>query len=237
MQPAIEFSQVHKRYGKRTVLNGVSFKVMPGEAVGLVGINGAGKTTLIRGLLDLNRVDQGSIRINGESNLTTASRRHLSYLAERFSPPPFASGFEVLRYLLSLHEARVAQEAVLHEAAALDLSAEALARPTREYSKGMSQKLGLLAGVLSGCPVLVLDEPMSGLDPRARLLVKQRLSDLKSSGVALFFSTHLLVDVDALCDRIVVLNNGEIAFDGHTSTLLQKTGSNDLESAFLALIA
>ena len=237
MQSALEFSEVYKRYGKRTVLDGISLRLMPGEAVGLVGINGAGKTTLIRGLLDLNRIDEGRILIHGESHLEPASRRHLSYLAERFTPPPFASGFEVLRYLLSLHQVTHSREVITREAAALDLSAEALARPSREYSKGMAQKLGLLACVLSGCAVMVLDEPMSGLDPRARMLVKQRLSAMKQAGAALFFSTHLLVDVEALCDRLVVLHAGTIAFDGSADALLRQTGSADLEAAFLGLIA
>ena len=100
----------------------------------------------------------------------------------------------------------------------------------------MAQKLGLIACILPRCPLLVLDEPMSGLDPRARAAFKRRLAALREDGVTLFFSTHLLVDVEALCDRLAVLDGGRIVFDGAPDALLAQTGQAALEDAFLALL-
>jgi ABC-2 type transport system ATP-binding protein len=105
-----------------------------------------------------------------------------------------------------------------------------------EYSKGMAQKLGLVAAILPRTPLLVLDEPMSGLDPKARALVKRRLGELHAGGTTLFFSTHLLADVEVLCDRIALLHGGRIAFAGPPAELLVQYGCATLEDAFLAAI-
>ena len=231
---ALEFQRVARSFGARRVLDEVSFTVAAGEAVGLVGLNGAGKTTLLRALLNLAPPDTGRIMIFGRPATDTAARDALAYLAERFDPPPFATGHELLRHLLALH-GRAPDAAVARaEAAALDLEPAALDRPLREYSKGMAQKLGLLACVLAARPLLVLDEPMSGLDPRARSLFKRRLAAQKAAGVTLFFSTHQLADVDALCDRVVVLDRGRVRYAGTPADLVRQQDSADLEQAFLA---
>jgi ABC-2 type transport system ATP-binding protein len=236
MSNLLEFTQVCKSFGERPVLSNVSLTVARGEAVGLVGVNGAGKTTLIRGLLDLNRIDDGTILINGLPQTHTAARQALTYLAERFSAPTFATGYELIRHLLALHGTAATVGRVEEEARALGLDPAMLARPTREYSKGMMQKLGLIACILPDCPLLILDEPMSGLDPLARALFKRRLSGLKDAGVTLFFSTHLLIDVDSLCDRIVVLNGGQVVWDGAPQQLIAERAATSLEQAFLNLV-
>lgn len=236
MAHLLEFEDVSKRYGSREILAGVSFAIGHGEALGLVGVNGAGKTTLIRGLLDLIRINGGRITIDGLPHTITRARAGLSYLAERFNPPPFATGIEFLRHIMGLHQVPFERAQAESEAAALDLDIDALDRPAREYSKGMAQKLGLIAAILPATPALVLDEPLSGLDPKARVLVKARLGALRDAGRTLFFSTHLLADVDALCDRIAVLNAGSLAFLGTPRELQQAFGADDLDRAFLALI-
>ncbi|MGE0485221.1 MAG: ABC transporter ATP-binding protein [Gammaproteobacteria bacterium] len=234
--PMLELAGVTKRYGARAVLDGIDLVVGTGEALGLVGVNGAGKTTLIRGLLDLNRIDGGRIVIAGRGHTETGARAALSYLAERFNPPRFATGAEFLRHALALHGARFDAGAAADEAARLDLDPAALCRPVREYSKGMAQKLGLVAAILPRTPLLVLDEPMSGLDPKARALVKRRLGELHAAGATLFFSTHLLADVEALCERIALLHGGRIVFSGPPGELLARHGCATLEAAFLAAI-
>ncbi len=236
MAALLECEQVCKRFGAERVLDQVSFRIDAGEAVALVGVNGAGKTTLLRGLLDLNRIDAGTVTIAGLPHTVTASRRGLSYLAERFSPPPFASGEEFLRHLLALHGRRLDLAAMAREAVALDLEPKVLQRRAREYSKGMAQKLGLLGCILADSPLLVLDEPMSGLDPKARALFKQRLAALRDAGAGLLFSSHLLVDVEALCNRMMVLDGGRLVFNGAPSELLAATAAPTLEAAFLACI-
>lgn len=234
--PALAFRGVGKSFGTRVVLADVDLEVMPGEAVGLVGVNGAGKTTLLRALLDLSRPDTGSIEVFGTPSGAAAARAQLAYLAERFTPPGFATGLELLRYLLALHEVKLDVAAAEAQARALDLDPAALLRPARHYSKGMAQKLGLLACVLARRPLLVLDEPMSGLDPRARAHFKRCLADQKAAGVTLFFSTHLLADVEALCDRIAVLEGGRLVYVGAPAALLVARGASTLEEAFLSLV-
>ncbi len=236
MSGALKFQSVCKSFGAHQVLKDISFEIEEGEAVGLVGINGAGKTTLIRGLLDLNRIDAGTISIFGTPHTETQARDKLSYLAERFSPPYFATGVELLRYLLALHGERYDPRAAEQEAQALGLSGEVLSLPARQYSKGMAQKLGLIACILPGRPLLVLDEPMSGLDPRARTLFKRRLSELKDQGVTIFFSTHLLVDIESLCDRLVVIHDGTVRYAGTPADLMASHHCSVLEDAFLHCI-
>ena len=218
------------------MLEDVSFDVVTGETVGLVGVNGAGKTTLIRGLLDLNRIDGGTISIFDRAHTETRARDPMSYLAERFAPPYFATGAELLAYLAALHHVAYEPAAAEREARALDLATEALALPARQYSKGMAQKLGLIACILPARPLLVLDEPMSGLDPKARSLFKERLAELTMQGVTLFFSTHLLVDVESLCDRIVVIHDGRVRFHGTPANLTATTQCATLEQAFVRCI-
>lgn len=235
-KPALAFRAVAKSFGKQVVLADLNLEVERGEALGLVGVNGAGKTTLLRALLDLARPDSGSIEIFGSPAHQARARAHLSYLAERFNPPGFASGLELLRYLLALHGQHLDVAEAQAEAVALDLEPAVLARPARQYSKGMAQKLGLIACILARRPLLVLDEPMSGLDPRARALFKRRLAAHKAAGVTLFFSTHFLADVEALCDRIAVLDGGRVVFVGAPAVLLEQQGADTLEEAFLSCL-
>ena len=230
---ALEFHAVAKSFGSQRVLEDVSFELARGEALGLIGVNGAGKTTLLRALLDLARPDSGTIKVFDSPSFHPAARAHLSYLAERFNPPGFVTGAELLRYLLALHGRSLVIADAEAEAAALDLEPAALARPVREYSKGMTQKLGLIACILARRALLVLDEPMSGLDPRARVLFKRRLAAQKALGTTLFFSTHLLVDVEALCDRIAVLDKARLIFVGPPAVFLARYGADNLEQAFL----
>lgn len=230
---ALEFRAVAKSFAGQQVLEDVNFELASGEALGLIGVNGAGKTTLLRALLDLARPDSGTIKVFDTPSHDPSARAHLSYLAERFNPPGFVTGNELLRYLLALHGQTLVIADAQAEAVALDLEPAALARPVREYSKGMTQKLGLIACILARRSLLVLDEPMSGLDPRARALFKRRLLAQKALGTTLFFSTHLLVDVEALCDRIVVLDHAHLVFVGTPAVFLERYAADNLEDAFL----
>jgi ABC-2 type transport system ATP-binding protein len=125
-------------------------------------------------------------------------------------------------------------EAVLQ---ALDLDGGVLAQPVRTYSKGMTQKLGLAASFLSGRALYVLDEPMSGLDPKARALLKRYLQGMKKEGRTLFFSSHTLADVEEICDRMAILHQGELRFVGTPAEHCQHFNAATLEQAFLNCIA
>ena len=235
--PAVDFSQVTKRYRKQVVLDGLELSVARGEFFALVGLNGAGKTTCIKALLDFCQVDGGTITLFGVPHTETRSRAPIAYLPERFLPPHYLTGSDFLKYMARLHGGRYREAAVLEMLAVVDLQPSALAQPVREYSKGMGQKLGLAACFLSGKPLYVFDEPFSGLDPKARLLVKQHLLALKERGHTLFFSTHLLSDVGDLCHRMGVLHAGKVRFAGTPARCRAEYGVSSLEQAFLACIS
>lgn len=237
---AIHYQNVHKQLAGMTVLRGVDLCILPGELFGLVGVNGAGKTTLLKCLFDFCTPDAGSIAIFGQSHRHSAARAPLSFLPERFQAPYYLSGRDFLRYLLSLHKVGYDERAAQAAAAALDLAPDALRRPARDYSKGMMQKLGLAACLLSGKQQLVLDEPMSGLDPKARALFKQALRQLRAQGRGAFLTSHALADVDELCDRMAILHAGRMVFTGTPEQCRQRHGGTpgaSLEQAFLNCIA
>ena len=234
---ALRFQQVVKRYGRTPVLQGVDLEIKAGEFFGLVGVNGAGKTSLIKCMLDFCALDGGEIAIFGVPHRVPAARQPLGYLPEQFIPPYYLSGKDFIQYILTLQGLPYAASAVAQMAQALDLEEAALKRPVRSYSKGMTQKLGLAACLLARKPLYVLDEPMSGLDPKARALFKQQLRQLRAEGSSLFFTSHVLADVDELCDRMAILHGGRIRFAGTPAECRRQFGADNLEQAFLACIA
>ncbi len=237
LEAAIQFQNIVKRYGSQSVLEDASLTVWAGEFVGLVGVNGAGKTTLIKSLLDFGTVDSGTISIFGVAHTRPESRAKLAYLPERFLPPHYLNGREFLRYMANLHDVQYNEARVERMFKTLDLDPSALVKPVRQFSKGMAQKLGLAACFLSDKSLLVLDEPMSGLDPKARALLKGYLLDLKAQGRTLFFSTHMLGDVEQLCDRIAILHRGKLRFCGSPAECCATYASPTLEQAYMACIA
>ena len=233
---AIEFNQVTKKYGDQTVLSSVNLTLVEGECLGLVGVNGAGKTTLMKCLLDFVSLTEGTIEIFGVSHTMTEARERLAFLPEKFVPPFYLTGRDFLDYMLRLHKVPYDEDKALAVLGILDLDPSALAKPVRQYSKGMSQKLGIAACLLSGKEFFILDEPMSGLDPKARAYLKSHLLRLKEKGTSLFFSTHLLADVDTLCDQIVILHGGRVCFYGSPAECCRHYGTDDLEAAYLSCV-
>ena len=233
---AVRINALVKRYGKVAALGGVDLEVAAGEGFALVGANGAGKTTLIRCLLDLAACDAGTIELFGSAANNPAARRRLAYLPERFSPPHYLRGAEFLRAMLALGGERYEDaraERLLDE---LELERDALERPVRSLSKGMTQKLGLAACFLVPRDLYLLDEPMSGLDPAARVAVKSVLRRLGAEGRTLFFTSHVLADVEELCSSIAVLEKGRVRWHGPPAALCAKYGEARLERAFMRCV-
>jgi len=233
---AIEIHGLCTRYGRSEVLHGVTLTVQAGETLGLIGLNGAGKTTLLKSILMLAAPAAGSVRLFGAAHEAPASRARLAYLPERFQPPGHLTGHDFLRLSLAFHCLKANAAAAAALAAELDLDPLALRRPVRSYSKGMAQKLGLLATLLTDRPLLILDEPMSGLDPKARRLLKRQLAACRERGRTIFMSSPILADHDELCDRVAVLHRGVLGFVGAPAALKQRWHAATLESAFLAEI-
>ena len=234
---ALRFSEVTKAYGATAALSALSLEVRRGEFFGLVGVNGAGKTTLMKCLLDFCDADGGAIEIFSVPHRDTSSRSRLAFLPERFNPPYYLTGRDFLRYSLELHRTPYDEAPVARMFEALDLEPAALDRPARAYSKGMTQKLGLAACLLSGKDLYVLDEPTGGLDPKARALLKSELKAARGAGHTVFFTSHALADVAEMCDRMAVLHAGRLRFAGTPGELTARYGAGDLEQAFLACIA
>jgi len=233
---ALRFAGVGKNYAGVPALSGFSLDVHRGEFFGLVGVNGAGKTTLIKCLLDFCDADGGAIEIFSVPHRATAARARLAFLPERFNPPFYLTGRDFVQYMLELYRAPYDEARVTRLFGALDLDLSALDRPARTYSKGMTQKLGLAACLLSGKDLYVLDEPTGGLDPKARALLKDELKALRRSGHTVFFTSHALADVAEICDRMAVLHAGRLRFAGTPQELTARHAAADLERAFLACI-
>ena len=235
-EQAVRIEALVKRYGRAAALDGVSLSIARSEAFGLVGANGAGKTTLIRCLLDLTAADAGTIEIFGVPARRPSSRRPVSYLPERFVPPQYLTGAEFLRTLAALAGERHDEARAARLAVELELERDALERPVRSLSKGMTQKLGLAGALALERELYVLDEPMSGLDPAARVAVKSVLQRLSAEGRTLFFTSHVLADVDELCSSIAVLERGRLRFRGAPRALCERHGEASLERAFIRCI-
>jgi ABC-2 type transport system ATP-binding protein len=236
-QAAIHLQQVVKNYDKKTVLKSIDLEIAQGEFFGLVGMNGAGKTTMLKCLLDFCAVDQGTIDIFGVSNRLTQAREPLAFLPERFMPPYYLTGKDFLTYMLRLQNIPYQSKAAEQALQELDLDLSALSKPVRSYSKGMTQKLGLAACFLAQKKLYVLDEPMSGLDPKARALLRARLQALREHGGTLFFSSHALADVEGICDRMAILHEGQLRFVGSPQACREQYAADTLEQAYMRCIS
>jgi len=233
---AVRVAGLVKRFGKREALAGVDLEVAPGEAFGLVGANGAGKTTLLKCMLDLCAFEAGRVEIFGVTSGAARARARLAYVPERFLPPHYLRGREFLALTVRLGGLAYDEAAARALLAELALETEALERPVRELSKGMTQKLGLAACFLVERDLYVLDEPMSGLDPVSRVAVKSVMLRLNREAKTLFFSSHVLADVEELCTAIAVLERGRVYFRGAPAELAARYAESSLERAFLRCV-
>jgi ABC-2 type transport system ATP-binding protein len=212
-----------KRYGPIEALRGVELEVADGELVGLLGPNGAGKSTLTKIACGLVRASTGRVEVGGAPAGSPEARRRLGYLAELFRFPGWTSADE----LLLLHQRLSGSDGgELERTELLELVglAEARTRRVEAMSKGMQQRLGI-AQALVGLPrLLLLDEPTSALDPVGRRVVRTLLEELRRRGVSVLLNSHLLSEVELVCDRVVILLAGKVVAAGSPSQLVQPRG-------------
>ena len=234
--PAIAFRKVSKRFGGMASLVDVDFAVPAGAFFGVIGVNGAGKTTLLKCLLDATRPDGGAIDIFGTTATRPAARAALAYLPERFGAPHYATGRDYLSLMARLYRVHFDLDRVTALIDKFALDRDALSKPVRALSKGMTQKLGLIACRLSGRRLLVLDEPASGLDPLARAQLKSALAGYHRSGGTVLLTSHALADVEEMCTRMALLHDGTLRFEGPPAELRAEEGGVTLEDAFLRRI-
>ncbi len=230
---ALSISEVTKYFDERLVLDAVDLQVKHHQIFGFIGLNGVGKTTLIKIILDLLDADDGMVKIFGVDKILPVARKKIFYLPEKFQPSIYLTGMEFLRFVLDFHGLKVDEKRLCELCGSLELPLEVLQKKVIKYSKGMTQKLGLIATFLSDAELVILDEPMSGLDLKARINLKRELLAYKKRGKTVFFSSHLLTDMDEICDEIAVLNGGKIAFCGAPEGFKEKYGEKTLDGAFL----
>lgn len=238
MHTMLQTQDVHKRYAAQRALEAVSLELSAGETFGLIGLNGAGKTTLIKCLLDLQRADSGTIMVADINSTDELARKQLVYMPEKFIPPDYMNGLDYLVYINRAHAQQALtkeelKKSVFELCEELELEHAALNKSVRTYSKGMLQKLGLIGCMLSNKPLLILDEPMSGLDPKARVLFRSVIQRLKDDGKTILLCTHILNDIELLCNRVGILHQGRLLFCGSPQACCEQYSVANLEQAFL----
>ena len=224
---AIDAKSLFKTYSEGLVfrkrfqaLTDVSFSVAQGEIFGLLGPNGAGKTTFIKILLGIIRKTSGSATMLGQPAGSRAGRRLVGYLPEHLRIPPHLTGYTALECYGSLSNLpksviRQKRDGLLE---LVGLAGRATDR-CKKYSKGMLQRLGLAQALLHDPKLLILDEPTDGLDPQARAEMRQIIGRLKGEGVTIFLNSHLLQEVEMVCDRVAILNRGQLKYCGGVDSI------------------
>jgi ABC-2 type transport system ATP-binding protein len=226
--PVLAVSGLEKRFGGVEALAGVDLRVEPGQLVGLLGPNGAGKSTLVKIACGLVRPSAGTVEVAGAPAGSAQARRSLGYLAELFRFPAWMSADEVL----TLHQ-RLAGSAGgdPERVALLDLVGLPEARRTRvaAMSKGMQQRLGIAQALIGAPPLLLLDEPTSALDPAGRRVVRGLLEELRARGASVLLNSHLLTEIELVCDHVVIVDHGRVVAAG-TPDELRRQGGVEVET-------
>jgi ABC-2 type transport system ATP-binding protein len=220
---ALAVHGLRKRFGSVEALRGVDLEVGEGELVGLLGPNGAGKSTLVKILVGLVRASSGSAEVAGARAGSGAARTALGYLAELFRFPGWYSADEVLELhqRLARSTGGAAERKRLLELVALDEAAE---RRVDGMSKGMQQRLGIAQALVGEPRVLLLDEPTSALDPVGRRIVRKLLEGLRDRGTSVLLNSHLLSEIELVCDRVAILRGGELVAAGAAHDLARPRG-------------
>ena len=228
----ISFENVTKIYGNLVAVDGASYAIRKGESFALLGPNGAGKTTLVRMLLGFSLCTSGSITIEGLPAGSSASRMKLGYLAELHRIPPYLSGLEYLMRHAAFCglSGRRAKESVGEILNLVGMEGQEKKKAS-QYSKGMTQRIGLGAALLGDPELLVLDEPVSGLDPLGMRDVRMLLEKFKNRGGTIILNSHLLSEVERLCDSVAIMNKGRIVVKGELSHIVHE--NETLEEVFI----
>ena len=238
--PSVDVNHVSKSFGNRHAITNVCFSVQGGEVLGLLGPNGSGKSTLMKTIVGIIKPDIGNIQVLGTDVASdpVAIKGMVGYVPESPRLYEFLSGVEYLDFVADVHGLAKGerQERILEFLKALDLEGREN-ELIHGYSQGMKQKLAIAAALLHHPRVLILDEPLNALDPRSARIVKELLHKFRDNGVPTIFSTHVLEIADAVCNRIIIMDGGQIIAEGTAQELKTRAGSagSTLEEIFLKL--
>jgi ABC-2 type transport system ATP-binding protein len=233
----VVYNSTGRTQPSKVALRDLSLSVFRGEVFGFLGPNGAGKTTTMNVLLGFVKPTAGNAYLFGVNVREPIARQRIGYLPELTYYYKFLSAEELLRFYARIFrvpkrevESRIDSVLKLVE---LD---HARKRTIRTYSKGMQQRAGLAQALINNPDLLILDEPTSGLDPIGRMKVREIIQRLKEQGKTVFFSSHELGEVETVCDRVAILNEGELKAEGGVNELVQRSGCGNLEQVFLKTI-
>ena len=225
---------VGKSFKEVDALIHVDLEIKSGQVIGLVGGNGAGKTTLLRLMAGVMEPSKGTIMF--QEKPVSSMRRKLGVVPESTGLYSRLTAWENIRYHSRIYgiDDEIAWNRVNHFAGLLDIT-DALSRHTKGFSRGMRQKTALLRALAHGPDILLLDEPTAGLDVTSARTVRRLVGQLRDEGGTVIYSTHHLAEAQQVCDRIVIVHNGTIRADGSPDELLQETGQESLEEAYVSL--
>jgi ABC-2 type transport system ATP-binding protein len=226
--PSVEINHVSKLFGKKLVVSDLSFSVVPGEIFGIIGPNGAGKTTTIRMMMDIIKPDSGSIKLFGR-DLDTSSKNKIGYMPEERGLYRKLRVIDSITYLASLkginkYTAKKQANILLNRINMLPH----INKKIEELSKGMGQLIQFIITIIHNPEVIILDEPFGGLDPVNTELLKNMFIDLRNQGKAVILSTHRMNEIEELCDRILMINDGRSVLYGNLSEIKSKFRSNSI---------
>lgn len=235
----IEITNLAKSFGKVQALDGLSFTAKDGEITGILGPNGAGKTTCLRTLYGLLKADTGNAIIDGinvQENPLLA-RTRLGIFPDKFGLYERLTAYEQIDYFASIHGLTGSNKKHAIEQVLTDLDMQALAhRKTQGFSQGQRMKVTLAQALVHQPQNFVLDEPTRGLDVMSTRILRNHLSKFKAKGHCILFSSHVMQEVAALCDRVIIVANGKLAAQGTPEELCELAGESQLEEAFVKII-
>lgn len=236
----IDIQNVTKLFGEKAAVNDVSLEIPSGCITGFIGPNGAGKTTTIHMITGVLQPDKGIITLNGKNIVSDPVNAKREFALVPDSPDFFLrlTGMEYINFLADIYHipADVRKERILSLSNEFGIQHD-LYSQMQTYSHGMRQKAIVIGALVCDPPIWILDEPMTGLDPEASFILKQKMKEHAAKGNTVFFSTHVLEVAEKLCDKIVLIAKGKIRYDGTLEALKEQHPDKSLEEIFLEVVS
>lgn len=235
----LQLKHVSKTYNKtKKAVDDITISIEPGQIVGFIGPNGAGKTTTLKMITGLLNPDSGTLKVNGFDIIKEAleAKSQFGFVSDDPNAYLKLKGFDFLNFIADMYDISTEERrSLITEYAKLLSLEDALNQKIASYSHGMRQKIMVIAALLNNPQLLILDEPLTGLDPQSSYLLKDLMKKRAQSGKSVFFSTHVLEVAEKLCDQIIIINHGKIIYTGTLQALKNDHDDLSLEEIFLEL--
>ena len=235
---ALSVNDVHKSYGEREAVKGVTFSVKEGEIFGLIGPNGAGKTTTLRMISTLLEITSGDIKVYGKDVKTESSevRKMISYLPEDAGAYKDLTGRQYLNFMANFFSSGEEQKAMVDRGIEISKLGERIDSKVSTYSKGMMRRLLIARAIMPNPRLAILDEVTSGLDVVNAYEVREIIREISRSGVSIIISSHNMFEVELLCERVAMINDGRVVLEGTPSELKERFSASNLEEVFVKAV-